>query len=155
MQTMLYTGASVRLAIAYESGEAVERTIGYASGLNFSQSLGAQNIMGVDSVFPQEIALAAGQSMVQGSMNIFMLKGTDPIRMGLVAPAVDSQSTNNNYPQQAPSRYCHFRFYDRQTGELLLSIEFCKVTSWQVAFQARQTLQASVSFTGMWVSYGG
>lgn len=152
-RSLIHVGPSLRLAIAYEkTGE--EKTLGFVSNFNFNHSTGSQPIMGIDSVFPQEIALAGAPSMVQGSMTLYMLKGTDPIRMGIVPPVVDFGGTPNNYPIQAPSRYLHFRLYDRATNELVISIEFCKVSSWSVAVQARSVIQVQVGFIGKWASYG-
>lgn len=159
-QSIIHAGSSLRLAIAYEK-DGTEKTIGFATSFNFSQTLGSQPIMGIDSVFPQEIALAGSPSMIQGSMTLYMLKGTDPIRSGIVPPVVDFNKKNssqkgdsNNYPMQAPSRYMHFRFYDRATNELIISVEFCKITNWSASMQARGVVQAQVNFIGMWASYG-
>lgn len=153
MQSIIQTGSSLRLAVAFEK-DGNERTIGYATSFSVSQSLGGQPIFGVDSIFPQEIALAGSPSSIQGSMTIYMLKGTDPIRMGLVAPVVDPNSSKNNFPQQAPSRYIHFRLYDRATNELVISAEFCKVLGWSFATQARSSVIVNLSFAGMWLAYG-
>lgn len=149
LPSLLNTGPSLIVKIAYE-GEGTEKVIGYASGLSIRVSQGQREIFTVDSPFPAEIAQAAGQSMVRGSMTIFLPKGQTPESLGLVPQRILNK--NPNIAAMAGSKHFHLRIYDRLSTELMYSIDFCKVGDYTVNIQARQVVRCELSFTGMYLT---
>lgn len=150
--SMIQTGASLVLKIANEKG-GLEQTIGFCDMLSVSVATGQKEIFTVDSPFPQEIAQAAAPILVTGSMRFYLLKGSDPIRAGIMTHSTDPQS-DNRYPINAASRYSHYRLYDRATQQLVYSLDFCKVKSFDMGVSAKQMVRYNVAFSGMFFSYG-
>ena len=73
MKSLLHTGASLLLKVAYDTG--ASKTIGFARNLNFSVSQGQKVTYVVDSIIPAEIAQGAAPSFVKGSLNVFFPEG--------------------------------------------------------------------------------
>lgn len=144
VQSMIRTGPNLLLKVEYEGGES-EKLIGYASNLSFGVIQGQKAIYTVDSPFPQEIAQAAGPTIVQGSLIVYMLKGTDPVRSGLVVPI----GQGIDYPSHAGSKYLHWKIYDRYTGELAFAIRYVKVGQWSVNIGTKSIVQCQLTFEGM------
>jgi hypothetical protein len=142
-ESMMRTGPNLVLKVAYEDGN--EKTIGYASQLTFGVNQGQKAIYTVDSPFPQEIAQAAGPTIVTGSLIVYMLKGTDPLRSGLVVPI----GQGSDKPTHALSKYLHWKIYDRASGELAFAIKFVKVGQWSVNVSAKSIVQVQLSFEGI------
>ena len=107
----------------------------------------------MDSPFPQEIAQAGAPIMVTGSMRLYLLKGQDPVRSGIMSHSSDPQG-DNRYPLNAASRYVHYRLYDRNTQQLVYSVDYCKVKSFDMGVQAKGMVRYSTNFSGMFFSYG-
>lgn len=147
--SLLNTAPSLIVKIAYE-GDGKERIIGYASNLSMRVSQGQREIFVVDSPFPAEIAQAAGQSMVRGSMSIFLPKGQTPESLGLVPQRILNHDPN--YAAMAASKHFHLRIYDRLSTQLMFSIDFCKVGEYSVNIQARQVVRCELSFSGMYLT---
>jgi len=151
MQSGIRTGANLILKIGYETGTgAPEKTIGYCTNVSFNVTNGQKAIFTVDSPFPQELAQGAAPSMVNGSMVLYMLKGTDPVKAGLIPP------TNQQalYPQQIGSKYCHLRFYDRFTYEKAFEIQYVKVKDWSMTVAAKQIVMGQLRFEGFYYEVG-
>lgn len=151
MQSLLHTGPSLVLKIAYEDDQR-ERVIGYCSGLTFRVSQGQKEIFTVDSPFPQEIAQGLGQSMVRGSMQVFLPKGQTLETLGLVPFRLRNKDTSN--AMMAMSRYFHMRVYDRLTSELVFSADFCKVGDYSIGIMARSTVRCDLNFSGVYLTPG-
>ena len=151
MQSMLHTGPSLVVKIAYED-DGKERVIGYASGLAFRVTQGQKEIFTVDSPFPQEIAQGMGQSMVRGSMSVFLPKGKTLETLGLVPFRLRNKDTAN--AMVAYSRYFNLRIYDRLTAELVMSADFVKVGDYSIAIQARQVVRCDLNFSGIYLTPG-
>lgn len=151
MISILRTGPSMVLKVAYENDP--EKTIGYASNLSFSQNLGQRSIYTVDSPFPQEIAQGAGPSHITGSLVLFMPKGSDPIRAGLVTPSTNIE-VKNGIPVQVLGKYLHWKFYDRFSKELAFSLNDCKVSSWSAQVSAKSVVKVTLSFEGTFYEQG-
>ena len=151
MQSILYTGPNLALKLQYDSTK-VEKLIGYASNFNFSVNTGLKNIYTVDSPLIAEIALGATPMAVTGSITVYLPKGTDPMRAGLVPPVVERG--NSGEVALARSRAAHWRIYDRATQELVFGIDFCKVSSFSMSVQAKGVVQVQIQFTGTTPLYG-
>jgi len=140
------TGAGLKLKVKYENDtDAPEQTIGFCSNLNFTVDMGQKEIFTVDSPFPQEIAQGAKQSMVRGTVTLYMRKRKDPVRDALVV----GTSYDTADPQMPFSRYINWRFYDRVTQELAFAINYVKVGQFSVNVQAKQVVVYTLIFTGM------
>lgn len=148
MKSQLHTGPSLLLKIA-ASGQS-ERTIGYASGLQFSVSNGQKPLMVVDSPFPFQIMQAAGASMVRGQLNIYLPKGMTPETAGLIPYRQDSQG--NIFA--GASQYLSVRLYDRATTQLVFSCDFVKFGDYTVSVRTRSTVQVVMNFEGMFLNPG-
>lgn len=145
-QSSLYTAPNLALKVQYEkTGE--EKLVGYARGLNFSVNTGLKQLSTVDSPIPEEIALGAGPSSVNGNITLYFLKGTDPIRMGIVPPTVDRGDLSR--AANATSRYMHWRLYDRLTQELVFAVDFCKIASYSVSVQSKNVVEVQAQFVGL------
>lgn len=149
---VIRTGAGLMLKVMYEPEANVpEKTIGFATNLSFTVIQGQKSIFTVDSPFPQEIAQGAGASQVKGSVTLYMLKRSDPIRAGLVSPTGLFTGGGAN---QALSRYFHWRFYDRTTQELAWAINYVKISSFTINVQAKQVVTVNCQFEGMFYEVG-
>lgn len=146
--SILHTGPSLQVKIAYQDG--TEKTIGYATGLNYTVLQGQKPIMVVDNPFPAEIAQGAAPSMVQGTLNILLPKGCTPESMGLVAYRRDASGA----AYMPLSRYFHLRVYDRATSGLVFSCDFVKVGQYSMGIAARRVVQCDLAFTGMFLTPG-
>ena len=149
MKSAIQTGPNLLVKITY-SGADVERTIGYATDLQYSVTQGQKMIFVVDSPFPAEIAQAAGPSHVRGSISIFLPKGHTPESLGLVPYRVDEKG----FAHQAKSGYFHMRIVDRQSTGTLLSLDYCKVASYSVSISSRSVVKVNLSFEGFFATTG-
>jgi len=152
-QSQLRTAPNMTLKVSYGRSEAAEKTIGYAQNLSFSQTLGQKSIYTVDSPFIQEIAQGAAPSAIRGTVTLFMPKGSDPVRAGLVTPATNIEK-KDGVPLQVASQFLNWRFYDRFTQELAFALNFVKVSSWSVSVSAKRTVQVSLNFEGIFYEQG-
>ncbi len=88
--------------------------------------------------------------MVKGSITVYLPKGTTPESIGLVsyrtAPSGDMMGTT--------SRDMHFRVYDRQTGNRVFAAEYCKVSMYTIAVQARGITEVTMQFDGTLMTPG-
>lgn len=143
MKSLLHTGASLALKVAYEDGK--EKLIGFARNFSYSVSQGQKVTYTVDSPLPQEIAQGAAPSFVKGQLTVFLPKGTTPESVGLVPYRVDAAGT----PIGQLSKHIHFRIYDRLTGNKVFMAEYCKVSNYSVVIQARGIVEVSLQFDGV------
>lgn len=148
---LIRTGPSLKLKVSYANPDADEKTIGFASNLQFSVNQGQKPIFTVDSPYPAELAQGAAPQMVQGTMTIYLLRGMDPVKAGLVPP---SSSQLNYAPVHAYSTHLNWRIYDRFSGELAWAINNVKVSSWSVNVTAKQVVTAQLTFQGMFYQSG-
>jgi len=148
MKSLLHTGPSLQLKIA-KPGD-TEKTVGYATGLQFSVIQGQRPHFVVDSPFPAQIHQAAAPSMVRGQLTIFLPKGMTPESAGLVPYRQDQQG--NIF--QGNSQFINFRIYDRATTQLVFSADYCKVSDYTVSIRSRQTVMVTLNFEGMFLSPG-
>ena len=143
MISMLHTGASLLLKVAYESG--AEKTIGFARSFTYTVNQGQKMTYVVDTPVPVEIAQGAAPSFVKGSLTCYLPKGTTPESVGLV-PYRQSAAGDN---VAVLSRYLHFRIYDRKTLNLVFECGYCKVGSYTVTVSAKGIAEVSLQFDGM------
>lgn len=145
MKAKIRTGAGLILKVSYgTTGD--ERTVGIATGISFNVIQGQKAIFTVDSPFAQEIAQGASPSMVTGSMSVYLLNASDPLREGLVTPTYNL--LEGDRPLQQSSISMILRLYDRYTGDLAYCIKGVKVGSWNSTVQARGMVMANLSFEG-------
>ena len=142
MRSLLHTGASLLLKVAYEDG--TEKSIGFARNLTYSVSNGQKSTYVVDQATPAEIAQGAAPSFVKGSLTVYLPKGTTPESLGLVPYRVDENGDNI----AVLSRYLHLRIYDRLTLNQVFSCEFCKFGNYTVGIQARGVVEVNLQFDG-------
>jgi len=152
-KSYLRTGPNMYLKVAYNKADSPEKMIGYATNLSFSQSLGQKSIFTVDSPFIQEIAQGAAPSFIRGTVTLYMLKGSDPIRAGLVSPATDIIK-KDDIPLNVTSKDLNWRFYDRFTRELAYAINNVKVSNWSSTIGARSVVTVQLSFEGIFFESG-
>lgn len=148
MKSIIHTGPTLQVKVAYEDGE--EKLIGFANGLIFSIVQGQKLIYTVDSPFPQAIDQGAAPSFVRGNMSLYLPKGATMESAGLVPFRTDEVGR----PQNATSRYMHMRIYDRATTELVLSVNYVKVSSYTVSLEMRQVVRINLSFEGIYATPG-
>jgi len=149
-KSILRTGPSLSLRVSYPDGE--EKTIGYAQSISFSVNQGQKKFYTVDSPFAQEISQGAGPSGVTGSVVLFMPKGSDPVRAGLVPSAASFGLSDQ--PLLVTSKYFNWRFYDRYTGELAFAVNFVKVSSWSTTVSAKSVVMVNMTFDGIFYEPG-
>lgn len=152
-QSQLRTGPSMLLKCAYESGAGLERTIGYASGISFTVTQGQKATFVVDTPFAAEIGQGGAPSFIRGTVTLYMPKGSNPVKAGLVPPTSGFNGPND-FPRQSTSKYLHWRFIDRFTHELSWAINYCKVGSWTVVMQAKNHVVVTLNFEGIFMEYG-
>jgi hypothetical protein len=150
MISNLAVGASLLLKITVDGDSGKESTLGFVSRLSYNVSNGQKLIFTVDSPFPEEIAQGASQSFVRGTMSVYMLNGQSLETMGI------SHYRNNGQGEALGplSKYFNLRIYNRQTNELVLSLDFCKISGYSVDMAARSIVTANISFEGMFASRG-
>jgi len=152
-QSLLRTGPNMVLKVSYDNANTPEKIIGYAQNISFSANQGQKIIYTVDSPFPQEIAQGASGTSVRGSVTLFMPKGSDPVRAGLVPPTTDIGASNDR-PLHVTSKYLHWKFYDRYTQELAFAINLVKVDKWSANIGARSTVRVNLTFEGIFYEPG-
>lgn len=150
-QPIIRTGPTLKLKVSYEQADVPEKTIGYAANFQFSVSQGQKPIFTVDSPYPAELAQGATPQLIQGTMTIYLLKGMDPVKVGLVPPP---NSAIDNMPVHAYSTMLNWRIYDRLSGELAWAINDVKVSQWSVNVTAKQVVTAQLQFQGSYYSSG-
>ena len=148
MKSLLHTGASLALKVAYEDG--TEKMIGFARNFSYTVSQGQKITYTVDSSLPQEIAQMAAPSFVRGQLTVYLPKGTTPESVGLVPYRVDAAGL----PIGQLSKLIHFRIYDRLTGNRVMSAEHCKVSTYTVSIQARGIVELNMQFDGVLMTPG-
>lgn len=148
MKSLLHTGASLLLKVSYDVGQT--KTIGFARNLSFSVSQGQKVTYVVDSIIPAEIAQGAAPSFVKGSLNVFFPKGTTPESLGLVPYRIGPDGSQ--YAQL--SKYMTFQILDRQTLNLVMGLEQCKIGSYNFVAQARGIVELQLSFDGILATPG-
>lgn len=148
MKSLLHTGASLALKVAYEDGK--EKLIGFAKGFTYTVSQGQKTTYTVDSSLPQEIAQGAAPVFVKGQLTVFLPKGTTPESVGLVPYRVNLAGEQIGQL----SKSLHYRIYDRLTGNRVFSAEYCKVSNYTAVIQARGIVEVSMQFDGVLVTPG-
>jgi hypothetical protein len=148
MKSLLHTAASLLLKVRYEDGNS--KVIGYASSFSYTVTQGQKAIYTVDSPLPAEIAQSAGPSQVRGNLTIYLPKGTTPESLGLVPMRQGGAGEN----LMAASKYLAFDIYDRDTSNLVVSCEYCKVGSYSLNIAAKGIVQVNLNFDGILVTPG-
>jgi hypothetical protein len=130
-QSVVLTGAQVKVYVGgklYAEVQSIQYTIDYAE----------QEIYGIDSSFPQEIA--PGRVSVQGSVSGLMIKMVGGLQ------AYDLRSKINEI-LHAP--YVSLRIKDRHSDSDIFWLPQMKVVNEQVSIQAKGTVKISFQFKGI------
>jgi hypothetical protein len=146
--SLLHTGASLLLKIQYETGQ--NKTIGYARNLSYTVTQGSKMTFVVDSPIAAEIAQGATPQMVKGSITTYLPKGSTPETLGLVPFRIANDGTYIS----ALSKYMSFQVYDRKTLNIVMALEFCKVSSYTVTAAARGVVEVNLQFDGILATPG-
>jgi hypothetical protein len=148
MKSLLHTGASLLLKVGYEDG--TNKTIGYARNLSYTVTNGQKMTYVVDSPVAAEIAQGAGPMMVKGSLTVFLPKGNTPESLGLVSYRVDADGSYLSIL----SKYISFQVFDRATLNVIMALEYCKVSNYTVTVQARGIAEVNLQFDGQLATPG-
>jgi hypothetical protein len=165
-QSVLRTGANLVVKVAY-TGSKVEKTIGYATAINYIVNNGLKIIHVVDTPFPQELAYGAAGMTVTGTLSLVLPKGTTLERAGLVpyrtaGGASEKDGITENYGSGdvvdtvyiGGGQYMHLRVYDRASGEMVMGCDYCKVQNYQISIQSKSVVHANISFVGKFLVPG-
>lgn len=142
LPSSLYAAPNLVVKVQYQGGN--EATVGYATNLVYRVTQGQKPIFTVDSPFPAEIAQGASPSFVQGSMTLFLPKGTTVESMGLVPRRLGQQGEII----VALSQYYDINVYNKETNELVVSIQRAKVGDYTVTIGSRNVVVVSLNFIG-------
>jgi len=130
-ESKVLRGADVRIFISgneYSESQSVQWTIDY----------GIQEIYGIDSVFPQEMAIT--RMSVQGNISGIIVKSNGRLQ------GHDIRVTINDLLQ---SPYTSLRIKDRHTDENLLWLPQMMVTNESVQVQTKGVAKLSFTFKGI------
>lgn len=130
-QSVTLKGAEVKMYVSgklYAEVQSIQYTIDYAE----------QEIYGIDSQFPQEIA--SGRVSVQGSVSGLVIKNLG----GLQAYDLRSKITEILY-----GPYTSLRLKDRHSDKDLFWLPQMKVVSEQTSIQAKGVVKISFTFKGI------
>jgi len=142
LPSSIHAAPNLMVKVQYQAGD--ETTIGYATNLVYRVHQGQKPIFTVDSPFPTEIAQAAAPSFVQGSMTLFLPKGTTIESMGLVPRRLGDKGEFI----AALSQYYDINIYNVETNELVVSIQRAKVGDYTVTIGARNIVIVNLNFIG-------
>ena len=130
-QSVVLKGAEVKTYVSgklYAEVQSIQYTIDY----------GEQEIYGIDSQFPQEIA--AGRVAVQGSVSGLVIKNLGGLQ------AYDLRAKINEI-LHAP--YTSLRLKDRHSDKDIFWLPQMKVVSEQISIQAKGVVRISFTFKGI------
>jgi len=109
-----------------------------ADSIQYTLDYGEQEIYGIDSVYPQEIATS--RVSVQGSISGFKLHGDGGLQGGNIRPLIKDIL-------KAP--YLSLRIQNRKTKVDILFVPNIKVTREQVTINAKNTVKVNFNFKGI------
>lgn len=147
MRSIIQTGPSMIVKVKAEDGE--EKTIGFVDAISFNQTTGSKPIFVVDNPFPAEIANAAGQSMVNGNISMYLPKGTSLESLGMVPYKRQGEKT-----WLGATKYLSIRIYDRSSESIVYSLDFVKFNGYTVNIAARSVVKLTAQFSGMYATTG-
>jgi hypothetical protein len=130
-QPIVLTGSNIKLYINNQVYTSVQ-------SISFSIDYGESEIYGIDSVYPQEIAVT--KCAVRGSVNGLRIKLSGGIQSANLRPL---------YSDIAASPYISIRIQDRNTKEDILYIPNAKVTRESHSVAIRSTYKLNFDFVGM------
>jgi len=106
--------------------------------ISFTVDYGEEEIYGIDSPYPQEIA--GNKVTISGQVNGFRLKNSGGLQAKNLRPLFTDQSANP---------YVSLRVTDRSTSEDIIFIPQAKVTSESHSIPTKGTYKLNFSFKGM------
>ncbi len=128
---VILTGAQVKV---YINNQVYKLT----QSITFSVDYGEQEIYGIDSLFPQEIAPT--RVSVRGSVQGLRVKQSGGLQAQNIRPL---------WVDMAASPYISIRIQDRATGEDILFIQQAKVTRESHTAATKSTYKLNFDFVGM------
>ncbi len=106
--------------------------------VSFTVDYGEEEIYGIDSPYPQEIA--GGKVTISGTVKSFRLKQSGGLQGRSLRPL---------YTDVSAAPYVGLRVTDRSTGEDIIFIPQCKVSSESHTIPTRGTYRIDFNFKGM------
>jgi hypothetical protein len=108
-------------------------------------------IFTVDSPIPAEIASAAAPSFIQGSMTLYLPKGTTLENSGLVPRMISPTGTDiaGTYTKTAS-----VMVYNRESNELVIGVQGFKVGVYSFNMSVRSHVMISLQFAGTHIKEG-
>jgi hypothetical protein len=106
--------------------------------VNFEVDYGEQEIRGIDSPYPQEIA--ATQVSVSGSMTLIRQKNSGGLQAKNLRPL---------FTDIGASPYIQLRVHDRQSGEDIISLPYAKIIKESHSAAAKGVYHITVQFSGL------
>jgi hypothetical protein len=131
MSNVILTGASIFIYLN-------NKLYGPAQQMQYTIDSQDQEIYGVDSFYPQEIAPSRGS--ISGSISGLRVRNSG----GLVALGLRSTAA-----KPLAGNYVSIRIRDRLTGEDIIFIQQAKITSEQNQVSAKGTYKLSFNFKGI------
>lgn len=113
-----------------------------ARSVSFTKDYGEQPIYGIDSVFPQEIAIT--RVSVQGQVSGVLIKYSGGLQGKGAVPRISDL---------LPAPYVAIRVQDRFSQQDILFLPQAKIVSESITVQAKGVVSLSFSFKGI-VPYG-
>lgn len=129
-QSIILTGAHIKLYINNKPYKVVQR-------INLSVDYDEEEIYGIDSSMPQEIA--TNRVSVRGTISGLRIKYSGGIRAHNLRPL---------FTDLAASPYVSIRIQDRQSGEDIVLIPEAKVTKEDHSIGIKQTYKLNFNFVG-------
>lgn len=121
------SGAQVKLLIN-------DIEYGQAQSIQYTIDTADQEIYGIDSIFPQEIAPV--RSQVYGSITGVQVSGFDLQKMGI-------RDNNSTF---LGSGYSTIKLIDRRTGKPIIEIPKARISNEQFSVSAKGTAKVSFNF---------
>lgn len=130
MPSIVLTGAKIRLYVNNKIFNTVQ-------SINFVVDYGENEIYGIDSPYPQEIA--PGKITVRGTVACIRIQNSGGLQASQLRPL---------FSDFAASPYVSLRINDRQTNEDILFIPNAKVTKESHSAVTKQTYKLTFEFAG-------
>lgn len=128
---VVITGAHINLYINNQLYKEVE-------SVSFTVSYSEEEIYGVDSIYPQEIA--GGKVSINGSVNGLRLK---------LSGGLQAKNIRSLFNDVSASPYISIRISDRATSEDIIFIPQCKCSDETHSIPNRGTYKLNFNFKGM------
>ena len=128
--SLVVTGARCRLWVN-------NKIFTVTQSVSIEIDLGTISTYGINSPYPQEIAIGSGKNTVKGNVKGIRIKNSGGLQGSNILPLFSDLSSGN---------YISLRLEDRGTGETLWSAPKCMVSNVSESVQAKGVYSVSFSF---------